>query len=254
MHKRSVFILILAVCLALSACLPGASSWSLVSASAASHTEYVKNPTGRSVNVRRGPGKGYVVDAELKPGTKVTVESIEGKWCRISSPVSGWIMGQYLTDNKPAGDGGVIASTMTRYITSPNGKKVNVRTGPSVNGYAVAAQLEPGTEVSLLSTMKDWAAISYNGFTVYVMRKYLTSYAPGTEPKKASSFSAFSGKVYSPNGKKVNMRVSADLKADRIAQLDPWTNVQVIGETGSWYKISWANATGYMMKKYIRKQ
>ena len=38
----------------------------------AAHTEYVKNPTGRTVNVRRGPGKGYTVDYELKPGTKVT--------------------------------------------------------------------------------------------------------------------------------------------------------------------------------------
>ena len=245
MKKRSVFLIFMIVCLVFS-------SMVITGASAKSHTEYVKNPTGRTVNVRRGPGKGWAVDAELKPGTKVTVESVEGKWSKISSPVSGWIMSKYLTDNPPKGTpGGVVSSTMTRYITSDNGKKVNVRTGPGL-GYGVGAQLEPGTEVALLFTQKDWAAVSYNGFTVYVMRKYLTADKPGTSSAK-SSFSAFSGKVYSPNGKKVNLRVSPDLNSDRIAQLEPWTNVEIIGQSGSWYKVSWASSTGYMLKKYIHK-
>ena len=244
MKKRSFFLFFLVLVLAVA-------SWPM-SVASASHTEYVKNPTGRTVNVRRGPGKGWTVDAELKPGTKVTVESIEGKWCNISSPVSGWIMGKYLTDNPPKGaPGGVIASTMGRYITSPNGKKVNLRTGPGL-GYGVGTQVEPGTKVDLLSTANGWSAVKYNGFTVYVQSKFLSRYEPGTEPKKPASFKSFSGQVYSPNGKKVNMRVSADINSDRIAQLEPWTSVEVIGETGSWYKIRWANATGYMMRKYVR--
>ena len=241
---RSCFLLLLVCCLLLPVLAgPGAL---------AAHTEYVRNPSGRTVNVRRGPGKGFTVDAELKPGTKVTVESIDGKWTRISAPVSGYMMSRYLTDNAPAGAaGGVIASTMTRYITSPNGGKVNVRTGPGL-GYGVGTQLSPGTEVSLLSTSKGWSAISYNGFTVYVMSKYLTSYAPGTEPASPAAFKSFSAKIYSANGKSVNFRIKADKDADRIAQLPIWTNVTVIGASGAWYKVTWGGATGYIMKEFVR--
>ena len=219
----------------------------------AAHTEYVKNPTGRTVNVRRGPGKGYTVDYELKPGTKVTVESIEGKWTRISAPVAGWMMSRYLTDNPGGKTGGVIASTMKRWVKSPNGKKVNARTGPSTTGYAVAAQLEPGTEVDLLATMKDWSMVSCNGFTVYIMSKYLTADEKTAKSGGSSSFASFEARVYSPNGKKVNFRVSPDLKADRIFQLEPWTHVTVIGQSGSWYKVEYGASIGYMMKKYVRK-
>ncbi|MBR7175395.1 MAG: SH3 domain-containing protein [Clostridia bacterium] len=244
MKKHSFLMILLILVLVVSAA-------PVSTASAVTHTEYVRNPTGRTVNVRQGPGKGWTVDAELKPGTKVTVESIDGQWCRISSPVSGWIMGKYLTDTPPKGaSGGVIASTMTRYITSPNGKKVNLRTGPGL-GYGVGTQVEPGTKVDLLSTSKGWSAVKYNGFTVYVQSKFLSRYKPGTEPKKPGAFKSFSGKVYSPNGKKVNMRVRADVNSDRIAQLEPWTSVDVIGESGDWYIIRWANATGYMMRKYV---
>ncbi|MBR2822727.1 MAG: SH3 domain-containing protein [Clostridia bacterium] len=247
MNRKSIFPLLLALCLAFSALM--------MPAAFAAHTEYVKNPTGRTVNIRSGPSKDNVVKVELKPGTKVTVESINGTWSHISSPVDGWIMSRYLTDNPgSSAPGGTVPSTMTRYIVSPNGGKINVRHGPSATGYAVAAQLDEGTEVQLLSTLKNgWAAIEYNGFKVYVMTKYLSRVKPGTtwNPK---AFKAFAGQIYSPNGKQVNFRVKADLKADRIAQLDPWTNVEVIGQSGDWYKVKWAAATGYIMKKYVRQQ
>lgn len=48
------------------------------------------------------------------------------------------------------------------------------------------------------------------------------------------------------------MRVSANLKADRITQLKDSTTIKVIGAIGDWYKIQYANATGYMLKKYVR--
>ena len=239
MKKRSFFIVLAALCLAV-----------LTAASAVTHTEYVRNPSGRTVNVRQGPSKDDVVLKELAPGTKVTVETINGKWSHISEPLDGWIMSRYIGE-APAGkgSGGVIDSTMTRYITSPNGKKVNARTGPGQKGYGVAAQLEPGTEVQLLSTKKGWSAVKYNGFTVYIMSKYLTSTVPGSTPP---SFASFDARIYSPNGKSVNMRVKADINSDRITQLEPWTNITVVGQYGNWYRIEYGISTGYVMKKYVR--
>ena len=48
------------------------------------------------------------------------------------------------------------------------------------------------------------------------------------------------------------MRVSANVNADRIAQLEDSTAIKVIGAVGDWYKIQYGNATGYMMKKFVR--
>ena len=144
------------------------------------------------------------------------------------------MMSRYLTDNPGGKTGGVIASTMKRWVKSPNGKKVNARTGPSTTGYAVAAQLEPVTEVDLLSTMKDWSMVSVNGFTVYIMSKYLTADEKTAKSGGSSSFASFEARVYSPNGKKVNLT--------RTNEINTGLN-----------KVEYGASIGYMMKKYVRK-
>ena len=230
----------------------------------AEQTKYIRNTSGGKVNVRRGPGKGWTVDAQLSPGTKVTVISRDGKWSEINSPVYGYVLSEYLSSNPPKSTSTDSKSTAksgtTRYIKSSDGKKVNARTGPSEKGYGVATQLEPGTRVTLLSSENGWSAIEVNGFTVYVMSKFLTSTAPGTgttkesSESKKSSFSSFAAEIKSANDKKVNMRVSPNQKSERIAQLEPGTSIEVIGASGSWYKVSYLGATGYIMKKYVKKK
>ena len=252
MKRRSVLALMLVCSLMMTMLIP-------VTAFAAS-TKYISNPSGRKVNIRHGPGKGWAVCAQLAPGSKVSVVGKEGIWSEISSPVYGYVMTEYLTDNAPkssASDASSKKETKIRYIKSPNGKNVNARTGPGTKGYAVAAQLKPGTQVTLVSTKNGWSCVICNGFTVYVLSKYLTSYAPGTEPAKESSSSttttSSSAKIVSANGKKVNMRTKPDQDAERLAQLEPGTSVKVIGSSGDWYKVEYLSTTGYIMKKYVQK-
>ena len=252
MKRKSVFTLLLVFCLLLTMIMP--------TAAIAAKTQYIRNPSGRKVNVRRGPGKGWTIDAQLTPGTAVTVISKEGSWTEIKSPVYGYVMTEYLTDNAPkstTGKDGTKTTDKIRYIQSANGKKVNARTGPGISGYAVATQLEPGTRVKLLSTKQGWSAINVGGHTVYVMSRYLSSTAPSAKTKTETSTTApsssFSAKIYSANGKKVNMRVSPDENAERITQLEPGTTLEVIGTKGSWYKVKYLGTTGYIMKKYVKK-
>ena len=251
MKKSSVLALILVCCLLMAAVMPGTAF--------AASTKYIRNPSGRKVNIRLGPGKGWAVCAQLVPGSKVSVVGKEGKWSEITSPVYGYVMTEYLTDNAPKSSSSASSSgkaTKTRYIKSPNGKKVNARTGPGSSGYAVAAQLEPGKRVTLVSTKNGWSCIICDGHTVYVMSKYLTSYAPGTEPTKEPSSTttktSFSAKIVSANGKKVNMRTRPAQDAGRITQLEPGTSVKVIGSSGSWYEVEYSGTTGYIMKKYVK--
>lgn len=54
-----------------------------------------------SVNVRSGPGTGYHIVDQLRPGQRVEVEGCRGSWCRISkSGPDGWVSANYLASNR----------------------------------------------------------------------------------------------------------------------------------------------------------
>ena len=143
-----------------------------------------------------------------------------------------------------------VSGHASMYVYCANGKRLNVREAPSLNS-GLLFRLENGTKVSILEDSGyGWAMVSANGREGFVKTEFLQSKKPAAN--KNSNFRSFSARVYSNNGKKVNMRVSANLNADRIAQLEDSTAIKVIGATGDWYKIQWANATGYMMKKFVR--
>ncbi len=144
---------------------------------------------------------------------------------------------------------GSVAGRSTMYVYCANGKRLNLRVAPSMNAARITL-LETGTQVAILGDYGDgWAKVSAEGKTGFVKTAFLRSAQPAAANN--SSFKSFSAKVYSADGKKVNMRVSANIRADRIAQLESYTTITVIGQVGDWYKIRWANATGYMMKKYV---
>ena len=233
------------------------------------YTAYVTNPTGRKVNVRRGPGKGYAVDGELEPGTQIRVDSIDGNWAEITGPVSGWMMRMYVTRTVPAnvitpapGSTAAPSSGKIRYITSPNGKSVNVRHGPSEKGYAVRITLDVGDQVEVLSTANGWSRIKRGVVSGYVRNEFLTSRKPGsssssssgsTAPTKAP-YKSFKGSVVSSDGKAVNVRRAAGKGYSTVTQLKPGTSVTVTDEQGNWYKISFDGGSGYIMKEYVKKK
>ena len=148
-----------------------------------------------------------------------------------------------------------VSGHSSMYVYCANGKRLNVREEPSLHADRLF-RLENGTMVSILGDVGNgWAKVSSSGREGFVKTEFLQSDKPAAANKN-STFKAFSAKVYSNNGsnngKKVNMRVSANVNADRIVQLEDSTSMKVIGATGDWYKIQWANATGCMMKKFVR--
>lgn len=145
-----------------------------------------------------------------------------------------------------------VSGHATMYVYCANGKRLNLREAPLANAKLVT-RLDNGSKVNILEDSGyGWAMVSCNGKEGFVKTEFLQSKKP-TVVASSSNFKAYSAKVYSPNGKKCNMRVRADAKADRIAQLERNTAIKVIGQVGNWYKIQWANATGYMMKKFVRR-
>ena len=149
-------------------------------ASSSGKVRYIASSNGKKINVYHGPNTTtYAVAAQLPSGTKVSVLSSSKGWAKIKyNGFVVYVQSKYIssTSTKASSSGSSGSSSSTgsvRYIYSSDGKKVNLRHGPSTTGYAVAAQLMPGTKVTLLSSSKGWAKVKYNGYTLYVMTKYL---------------------------------------------------------------------------------
>ena len=60
-------------------------------------TAYVRNPSGKNVIVRKGPGKKYRQISSFRNGTKLNIIGSAGAWFKISwNGRIGWIMKQYV--------------------------------------------------------------------------------------------------------------------------------------------------------------
>lgn len=154
-------------------------------------TAYVTNPNGRTVNLRRGPGKSYAVITEYKPGTKIGVLSKGTSWSKIEvNGVTGYMMNEYITTKKPAAaaspkpageidtSGWPSGFPYTAYITSKNGGSVNIHRDVGL-GYANVARLKVGTQVSVVAWCSTkWCKITFDGKTGYVLTEYLTRTKP----------------------------------------------------------------------------
>ncbi|MBQ8161249.1 MAG: peptidoglycan-binding protein [Clostridia bacterium] len=55
------------------------------------------------------------------------------------------------------------------------------------------------------------------------------------------------------NCSSLNLRKKASKDSKALQTLDQGTTVEILGESGEWYKVTYGKYTGYVMKKYINK-
>lgn len=227
---------------------------------AKTHTAYIVTSNGKKVNVRRRAGTGYAINGQLESGTKVTVIEDSGstKWSHITNgTVTGYVQNQYLSKKAPTpATSTTAASTKTyaAYITSSNGKKVNVRRAAGT-GYASVGQLEYGTKITVLGKEGKWYHIQSGSLKGYVHSDYISLKKPKDLPTASSPSTTVKGKtktVKSPNNEVVNMRRGPGLGYARVAQLKVGTKVTVIGTKGKWSWVQYNGLTGYIMTQYLK--
>ena len=229
--------------------------------SAKTYTAYIVSSNGKKVNVRRGAGTGYAVNGQLEPGTKVTViqDTASAKWTHISAgAVRGYVQNQYISKKAPKTDtstGAVTtAKTYSAYITSKDGKKVNVRRAAG-KGYAAVGKLEYGTKVTVLSKEGKWYHIQSGSLKGYVHDDYISMKKPKAIAGTSTTDSTVKAKtktVKSPDNEKVNMRRGPGTGYARVAQLKVGTKVSVIGTVGKWSRVVYNGITGYIKSEYLK--
>ncbi len=210
-------------------------------------TGYVTSANGLNVRLRSGPGKGYSILASYAPGTKCKILSAGKNWCRIQiGSYTGYMMTMYLTNKKntptptpqpvPSGEYQI-------YVTSTNGKGVNLRSGPAKT-YSSIGFYSVGTPAVMVTKGKTWSYIRIGNRYGYMMTQFLTQ----TQPAPYIPGGAY---VVSANGKNVNLRAMPTTASGVIRAFRVGTPLTIITRGTDWYFIQISGYYGYMMRQFI---
>ena len=212
---------------------------------------WVTSRNGMNVRMRSGPGTQYTILAAYAPGTECTVLGDDGDFCKIQiGTLTGYMMAKYLTTNNKSGSSGTSDTWKAgddAYVSSSNGKGVNLRSGPS-KSYSSIGFYSVGTRGTMMVPGDTWSFIQIGGISGYMMTKYLKTTAP--EPSSAATNGAL---VVSSNGKYVNLRTGPGLNYSAIYSYAPGTPVTVLSKGNGWYFVQIQKTYGYMMSQYIQE-
>jgi uncharacterized protein YgiM (DUF1202 family) len=233
------------------------SSSSSSGSSSSTGTAYVTSSNGGHVAMRTGAGKNYTVLRYLDVGTQVTILSAGSTWNKIQVGSStGYMMSKYLTSVKPSivpsSGSGTVSSTA--YVTSENGKGVNLRSAPSTDA-GVLGKYSVGTQVTILSAGSVWDKIQVGKTVGYMMARYLTAKAPGpviTAAPYTPSVPVFgTAFVTSANGLPVRLRTGPGTNYGILGLFSVGTPVTILSSAANWSQIQIGSLTGYMMTAYL---
>ena len=219
-------------------------------------TAWVTSTNGLNVRLRTGPGTGYTILASYAPGTKCTILTSGSNWCRIQiGSYTGYMMSRYLTNTDP-GSGVTPAPApaptpggYTVWVTSQNGKGVNLRSGPS-KSYTAIGFYGVGTTATMISAGAQWSYIQIGARTGYMMSQFLTTVAPAPAPTPVPT-PVGTAYVVSGNGKSVNLRTGPGKGFKVIRSYAVGTPLTIVTKGAEWYFVHIGDVYGYMMRTFI---
>ena len=206
---------------------------------------WVTSTNGLNVRMRSGAGTQYKAVASYAPGTKCTVLEAGKTFCKIQIGTSaGYMMTKFLTATDPGSGSGSGTVIYDVYITSTNGRGVNMRSTP-YKANNVTGFYEVGTKAGMITPGASWSLISIDGKEGYMMTQFLTTNKPEPIVPVSGSF------VISYNGKNVNLRSGAGMKYPILNSYAPGTPVTILTPGAEWDFVKIGSLYGYMMDQFI---
>ena len=222
-------------------------------------TAWVTSANGLNVRLRTGPGTGYSILASYAPGTQCTILTSGSNWCRIQiGTYTGYMMSRYLTSTDPGGvtptpvPPSPVPGGYTVWVTSQNGKGVNLRSGPS-KSYSSIGFYGVGTAATMISAGMQWSYIQVGNRTGYMMSQFLTSAAPAPAPAPVPPTPSACAYVTSGNGKSVNLRTGPSKGYPVIRSYAVGTPLTIVTRGPEWYFVHIGGVYGYMMRAFIHE-
>ena len=130
---------------------------------------------------------------------------------------------------------------------------LRVRISPDLNSEVIGVLLN-GEEISITGENGSWYEISYKGSKGYVSKSYVKIAEENIEtnnvPNNENS-SSQKGMVVNVNSV-LRVRSEANENSDILGFLTNGCNVNILGESGDWYNISYNGKNAYVSKEYVK--
>ncbi len=198
---------------------------------------------GGSLNLRQEASTDSNVLGQYPSGTWVSVLSASDGWSKVNvNGKTGYVMSKYLTN---------ASSSAVMYIRTNTGKGLNMRNAPSLTGDIITSYANGG-KVNVLIKGIGFHKVSVNSTVGYMASNFLAAQASGSTQTNTNGYPK-TGVVSNPGSKQVLLlRETASTSAKVIGYYGNGVSVKLLGETGSFYKVTVDGKSGYMMKKYIK--
>lgn len=229
--------------------------------------------TADALRMRSKPNTGSSILTTLYKGTKVELLSAEENgWYKVSyNGKEGYMSAEWLnvvvtastqapstapTEETPAEEPAaeepaVITVNSTAVVTDG---PLNLRSGPGT-GYDKVSLLLKGDKVTVLEILDGWYRVSAKGTEGYVSAKFIAADKSGSSGTQNQTQTQPQTQVKTQNALvlsgPLNVRSGPGTSYTRIGSLKVGTTVTVIGKSGQWYQIKYANLTGYVHSDYV---
>lgn len=229
------------------------------------------------LNIRSGAGTSYSIVGKLRSNQNVNVYEKVGGWYKVDYTVNGktsygYVSKDYIkiTENleKPTKPETSKPEISKPEISKPDSgirqgqvinisSRLNVRSGAGTN-YSVVTQITNNTKLAINSEKNGWYKVTLqNGKIGYVSSKYVKVIS-SSENNNNNSNNGSSEEIIK-RGKVtgistvLNVRNGASISSKKISYLRNNTTVEILGESGNWYKIkSDKSDNAYVSKNYIK--
>ena len=234
--------------------------------------------TADALRMRSKPNTSSSILTTLYKGTKVELLSAEENgWYKVSyNGKEGYMSADWLnvvvtastqapsttpSEEPPAEDPpaqepaaeepAVITVNSTAVVTDG---PLNIRTGPGT-GYDKAGLLLRGDKVTVLEILDGWYKVSAKGSEGYVSARFIAPDTSGSSGTQNQTQTQPQTQVKTQNALvlsgPLNVRSGPGTSYTRVGSLKVGTTVTVIGKSGQWYQIKYANLTGYVHSDYV---
>lgn len=215
--------------------------------------------TNSTLNLRLTPSTEGVLMDEMPTGTQLIVEEYGSEWCRVRfRGVRGYVMTKYIalqtTPIVPTAAPGT--SLPQARVTTEKGS-LNLRASASGSGK-VLTTIPQYAVISIQSKGSEWCQTTYNGYTGFVMTKFLTfisdsptptpSPTAAPQPTTPPAQDALYAKVTTVQGS-LNMRATAG--GIVLRTIPQYAVIPILEKGPVWCKTTYGGVTGFVMTEYL---
>lgn len=233
-----------------------------------SHTPSTANFSGKgkvvhvttSLRVRSGATISSSVLGYLYQGNTVDIVGKSGSWYKINfKGKTGYVSGDYIEEVNGNTNNSNNINNNTTDLGGKVGQVINVtsslriRSGASTS-HSIVGYLSNGEKFDINGRTGDWYKIKSKGISGYIHKDYVKILPQGEDDNTNSNNS----ESVSGRGKVINVssnlrvRNAPSTSSSVVAYLLPEQTFDILGKSGSFYKIKHNSGTGYIHQDYVQ--